>query len=135
MLRPPLSQHSIHWRSTYSTVASLKTLSPHITNVVKKNDPELKLLAGAAHRTPSLHRHCCCRTDPSTVKDGNVSRQRGRYSKQLSLRRNCCLLTQHSVAALKVLLQHLATVYTRGLQIRVFPWMEVPVMPPLAPLL
>ena len=128
-------------RSTQYTGAAPIALSPHsklcrLTHrMFRKTDPELKLLAGAAHRTPSLHRHCCCCTDPSTVKDGNVSRHKGRYGKQLSPHRNRCLLTQHSVAALKVLSQHPATVYTRGLQIRVFPWMEVPVMPPLAPLL
>ena len=42
----------------------------------------------------------------------------GRYGKQLSPHQNRCLLTQHSVTALKVLSQHPATVYTRGLQIR-----------------
>ena len=104
MLWPPLSQHSIHWRSTHSAVASLKTLSPHIMNVPKTN-PVL-LLAGAAHRTPSLHRHCCHRTDPSTVKDGNISRHKGRYGKTavsapkpLSPHSNLWRSTQSSVAA------------------------------------
>ena len=99
-------------RSTQYTGAAPIALSPHsklcrLTHrMFRKTDPELKLLAGAAHRTPSLHRHCCCRTDPSTVKDGNISRHKGRYGqtavsapKPLSPHSALCRSTQSSVAA------------------------------------